>query len=272
MTIFDSAVVDYGWYRVAFSLLNVSKKEKDEFITHLKKHKYLFWVGELGGNWDIMVNFVCKDVYFFNKLFEELIAKFGKYIREYELLIYINLRDLERNYILGKKEKKSFIHGMNYDPKVKLDDLDRDIVKELTKDALITNLDLGSKLKVSRNTIKNRIKLMIKNKLLLGFRLFIDPRVLGYSSHMLFLEINRLNLEEEKKLFNYIKAIPNVTFLVKHIGRWRVGMEIETKDEREFQDIFTDIRGRFSDIITGFESFPIFQDHLIDYFPEGVLE
>ena len=49
-------------------------------------------------------------------------------------------------------------------------------------------------------------------------------------------------------------------------------MEVETKDEREFQEIFVDIRGRFSDIITDFETFPIFWDHVFNYFPKGNLE
>ena len=48
-------------------------------------------------------------------------------------------------------------------------------------------------------------------------------------------------------------------------------MEIETKTTEEFQDIFVDIRGKFSDIITDFESFPLFRDHAINYFPEGNL-
>ena len=79
-------------------------------------------------------------------------------------------------------------------------------------------------------------------------------------------------LKREKELYNYLKTIPNITFLVKHIGRWRIGMEIETKDEQEFQEIFVDIRGKFSDIINDFESFPLFKDHAINYFPEGCLD
>ena len=49
-------------------------------------------------------------------------------------------------------------------------------------------------------------------------------------------------------------------------------MEIETKSELEFHDIFVGIRGRFSDIITGFESFPLFKDHVVNYFPDGCLK
>ena len=112
---------------------------------------------------------------------------------------------------------------------------------------------------------------MMKNKLILGFRLFINPSVYGYTSHILFFEITRLNLQKERELLTYIRTIPKIIFVVKHIGRWRVGLEIETNNVQEFQDIFIDIRGRFSEIITDFEIFPLFKDHAANYLPEGNL-
>ncbi len=273
MAIFDSVVVGYNWYRVAFRLLHVTKEEKDKFIEFLKNHTEMLWLGEVGGNWDLVMNFICKDNFEFNKIFEKLITEYGNLIRDYEILIYINVFDLQRKYILeDNKERQMFFHEMKYNPLISLDKLDKEIVREISRNALISNAELGQKFGVSGNTIKNRIKDMQKNKFLLGFRLFINPKALGYISHMLFLEITRLDLEKEKKLYAYLKSIPNVTFLVKHIGKWRIGMEIETKNVREFQDIFVKIRGEFSDIITDFESFPLFKDHAIDYYPEGLLD
>ncbi len=72
---------------------------------------------------------------------------------------------------------------------------------------------------VTPNTIKNRIEEMKNKKLLLGFRTFINPSFYGYMSHLLFLEVNHSNPVREKMLYSYIKALPNVTFLVKHIGK-----------------------------------------------------
>ncbi len=272
LTIFDSVVIGYTWYRVIFRLLNATKEKKNEFIDYLRNHRSLFWLGEIGGNWDLIMNFTCKDNVHFNKIFEEITEKFGPIIRDYEILIYMNVYDLEKSYILDReKQRGEIFHEMVHNPKVKLDNLDKDIIRNISRDALISNIELGQKLNVSGNTIKNRINEMKKNKLLLGYRLFTNAFVLGYRAHMLFLEITRVNLQREKELYNYLRSIPNITFLVKHIGRWRIGMEIETKDVEEFQDIFVDIRGKFSDIISDFESFPLFRDHMIDYFPAAAL-
>lgn len=269
--IFDSTIAGFHWYRVALRLFHINKEEKNRFIETLMRHPNMSWLGEVGGNWDLVMNFICKNNFEFHRLFEELIAQWGKYILEYEILIYVEVIDLERDYILGKhaSQRKEFYHLMK-EGRLQLDTLDRDIIRELTTHTDSTNVELGNSLGVTPNTIKNRINGMKKSGLLLGFRLFINPCTLGYQSHMLFLGINRLNLIEERRLVSYLKLIPNVTFIVKHIGKWRIGLEIETASEQEFQEIFVAIRGKFSAIITNFESFPLFRDHVINYFPKGL--
>jgi DNA-binding Lrp family transcriptional regulator len=266
--VFDSTVVGQCWYRIALQLLNTTKEEKDLLIQYLQNKKEIMWIGEVGGNWDLVFNFLAKDNFEFNKIFEEIITQNKKIIKRYEILIYINVTDMERSYIFEQqRERRSFFHQMKYNGKIKLDELDINIIRELSKNALTPDLELGRKYAVSGKTIRNRIKDLEKHRIILGYRMFINPSALNYLSHMLFLGINNVDLQKEKALQEYLKTIPNVAFIVKHIGRWRIGMEIETKDAKEFQDIFVSIRGQFSDIITDFESFPLFKDHTVNYFP-----
>ncbi|MBS3078589.1 AsnC family transcriptional regulator [Candidatus Pacearchaeota archaeon] len=272
LTIFDTAVVGFNWYRVILRFQHISKNQKEEFIEYLKNNKYTFWVGEVGGNWDLIINFICKDNFEFNEIFEKISQKYGSFIKDYEILIYINVFDLQRNYILDKKEKrKEIFHKMKFNSEIKLDCLDRGIIKMIKTNALISNFDISKKLNVSPNTIKNRICSMVNSGLLLGFRTLINPIIFGYRSHLLFFSINHIDVKKEEEFYSYLKSIPNITYLVKHIGRWRIGMEVETKSDEEFHEIFTQIRGKFSEIITDFESFPLYRDHKIDYFPEGNL-
>ena len=60
-TIFDSGVVGYNWYRALIRLLNITKRQKEELIDYLKQHPKVVWLGEVGGRWDIAVNFACES-------------------------------------------------------------------------------------------------------------------------------------------------------------------------------------------------------------------
>jgi len=272
ITIFDSAVVGQRWYRVILTLQKIQKLKKAELIEYLKKHPNLLWVGEVGGNWDLVINFVAFDQYEFNKLFERFLEKWGEYIQKYELLPYVNVRDQARKYILQNYdvEKTDLFHSMKYNPNVKIDEVDKKIIQALTKDARMSFVKIASNVGVNYKTVQERIKRMEEKHLILGYRLVVHPRAIGYSSHMLFLKVPKYNRKLERTLYEFLNH-PNVVFVVKHLGTWRIGIEIETPSERDFQDFLIDLRTMFSEIISEYETFPIFKDCKMNYFPDGAL-
>jgi DNA-binding Lrp family transcriptional regulator len=272
-TIFDTGIVGYNTYRVLLRLLNISNIEKSEFISHLNKHSNVFWLGEVGGRWDIAVNFICKGNSAFNETVEEISVKFGAFVKEIEILTYVDIYDYARSYLdPSDTVREEFFHRLIEDRSVVLDKLDKDIIQNISTNARIDNTQLGKVLGVSRNTVKKRIDKLIKEKVILGFRTFTNLQNIGYQSNMLFLQINKMDRERETELGLFLRMLPQVTFVVKHIEKWKVGMEVETKTAREFQDILLDIRSKFSDIISDYDTFPLLKDHVVNYFPRGVLE
>lgn len=273
VAIFDSVVLGKRWYRIVFQLKKIDKEEKQRFIEYFKKYKNIFWLGEVGGNWDFVINFITDDQYTFNKLFEKILEDWENVIQRYEILVYVNVRDQERKYILEdyETEKTYMFHEMKYNPKVKIDEIDKKIILLLSKNAWLSASDIGLKLNINYKTVQNRIKNLEKNKVILGYRVSIHASALGYEANMIFLKIHRHKPELEKKLYEFLKH-PNITFLVKHLSTWRIGMEVETRDRFEFQKFLVELRTMFGDIISEYETFPIFYDHVFNYFPEGALE
>lgn len=273
IAIFDSAVVGQRWFRVVIRLQKITLEKKREVIEYFKKHPNTLWLGEVGGNWDFVINFVTEDQFSFNQIFEKVLEEWGTFIQKYEVLTYINVRDQERKYLLPKyeTEKNEIFHEMKRNKEVKLDELDKKIISILSKDVWLSSTQIGMKLKVNYKTIQQRIKEMEKNKIILGYRLLIHARKVGMESHMLFLGIHTYKPELEKKLNEFLRH-PNVTFLVKHLGLWRIGLEFEVSSNKEFQDFLVELRTMFGEIISTYETFPIFEDHLVNYFPEGALK
>jgi len=273
LVIFDTGVLGFNWYRVLIRLMNVSQAKKNEFLKYLSEHKRVTWLGEVGGRWDIAVNFACTDPMDFNNINEDISVKFGSLIKETDVLVYIDIFDYSRAYLNQENFKRNeFFHRMSRDNEFTVDKLDKSIIRAISKNACFDYSTLGKELKVSRNTVSQRIKRLIKRKLILGFRSFVDLQKIGYQSNMLFLQVNSLDRERETELYYYLKMLPEVTFIVKHIGKWKIGLEIETESSIDFQNILINLRSQFSDLISDYETFPLIKDHLINYFPEGVLE
>lgn len=270
--VFDSGVVGYNWYRALIRLLNITKEQKRGFIDYLKHHPYVTWLGEVGGRWDIVANFACRSPAAFNEISEELSVKFGATIREIQILVYVNIYDYSRTYLSSvHPSRRQFFHKMSAGSPVVLDALDHRLVAQVAQNARMDHTQLGKALGVSRNTVKARLDRLVRRGIILGFRTFPNLHLIGRESNMLFLQINRLDRERETELYYYLQLLPQVTFVVKHIGQWKVGLEIEAKTSREFQEVLIDIRSKFSDIISDYDTFPILRDHVVNYFPHGIM-
>ncbi len=271
VAVFDSAVAGYGWYRLVLRLGPMdTPNRKEEIIHFLSNHSNSLWVGIVGGNWDIVVNFIARDNYAFNALLENFLGKYGAFVKAYESLVYVKVRDQKRSHVLENQQSvKGFNHKMKFDPLVILDNLDWKIISVLSKDCSHSNFQIGQICGVSDKTIKSRVKFMEDKKLLLGYRLLIHPSAIGYEPYMVFLGIHNLQADREDSLLKFLSASSGVTYVVKHIGRWRIGLEIEAKNRMEFQDFLVNLREKFGDIINDFEIFPIFRDYKINYFPAG---
>jgi len=271
-TIFDSAVVGKRWFRIVIQLRKITAAEKEAFIEYFKAHPDVLWLGEVGGNWDFVLNLVSDDQFSFDRLFSGILEKWGASIQRYEVLVYINVRDQQRRYVLAdyETEPESLFHQMKFDPNAGFDELDKKIIRLLSKNASLPYSQIASSLAVSYKTVQSRMEVMEKNKVILGYRAIINPGRVGYESHMLFLSTNTYRPELEKQLDEFLKH-PNVTYVVRQLGRWRIGLEAEFRDRNEFQAFLIELRTRFGDIISEYETFPIFFDHVIDYFPRGAL-
>jgi len=279
-TVFNADAIGYRSFRLLLRLFNLKQEQKQDLISYFEDHPNTWWVASTGGKWDIILNFIAKDSSQFNDIFEEIVARYGEYLQDYEVLIYIDIHDYPRDYIVGddvkdtkgdgrkiKKEgDKFFFHPMRLKD-IKIDDKELQIMSLISDNAQLSYTHIGKQVGLTRNAVKQRILGLEKSELILGYRLGLHPSKLGYSSYMLLLNINNLKKDREKQLLEYAKVNPNVVYVVKHIGKYRITLECEVKDEKKFYELLLDIRDKFDDILIDFEFFPIFLDHKINYFP-----
>ena len=62
---------------------------------------------------------------------------------------------------------------------IKLDEKDKQILKELQKDCKQTFKELAKKLKLPETTVKRRVGKLEKNKVIVGYHAVLNPRKVG---------------------------------------------------------------------------------------------
>ena len=120
--------------------------------------------------------------------------------------------------------------------KIKLDEIDHQILDILIDNARIPFTDISKKLLVSAGTVHVRVKKMEDAGILKGSSLNLDYEKLGYSFIAyigIYLERNDLT----QKVLSELEKIPNVT--VAHIttGKFNIYCKLRARDTKHAKDL-----------------------------------
>ncbi len=101
-----------------------------------------------------------------------------------------------------------------------LDKKDEKILVELDKDARQADSEIAKRLSTSKQVVNYRIQKLIENKIISNFYTIVNSGLLGLNSYYIFIQLEKLNKEQESRLLNKINSLTYVGWLVSGTGRW----------------------------------------------------
>jgi Lrp/AsnC family transcriptional regulator for asnA, asnC and gidA len=152
---------------------------------------------------------------------------------------------------------------------IKLKKIDMEILRYLANNARIKLIDLAKKLNVSITVIRYRLRQLEKNKVILGYKYALNPKLLGYETCKAFISFKEITDEKRKILINYCKLNPNVINIVLTTGSWDMEIEFEAKNFEEYYRIMNDIQEKHNDIIKSYESVLFSSEPKQSFVPEA---
>ncbi|MCH7568019.1 MAG: AsnC family transcriptional regulator [Nanoarchaeota archaeon] len=272
-------------YNNLFLRLHALEEQKEqELIKFLVNHPFTLWCGLLSGSWDIGANFVTKNQEHFNLIVKEIREKFESLIVDFltleniKMIKYDNLLESYRKEngisLENKKRDVSFQAYLKkpdatiYDEVKKLDKVDKLIIGYLASKPDMSIADLSEELKLSFNTVKNRIASLIKDKVILSFNPIFNVTSLGLMAFIVLIETKVARDEEE--IDNVIKNNPNVGYALKTHGSWDWQLYVGAKDSYEFFSLIRKLRAGLKKNIRRYTSLTIIQDFKFTFFPAGL--
>ena len=150
---------------------------------------------------------------------------------------------------------------------ITLDEIDFKVLHLLAQDCRKTTLDIGKELTLSPNTVKYRIRKLIENKVIVGFRTNINVNNLGYQHYKIFLSLYEHTEKVRSKIINYLKMNPHVIYVTDAMGPSDLEFETHIKDVKELHNLVRSLKVDFNTIIKETNTALIFKEHRINYLP-----
>jgi Lrp/AsnC family leucine-responsive transcriptional regulator len=262
-TLIDTTRFGYNMHMLYIKFFNIISEAKiKEYIHSIHE---VTRVKDCAGDYDMQIVFSTKTIEELDIALDKIISKFSPNIKDYVILSMIEENFLGLGMLLSEEEKKQlkiyekkgssfqkeFESAKKTSTVVELDDKDKNILNILKLDARISIKDLSKKIGIAPIAVENRVKRLIKEKVILSMYPLFDISELGYQWWKVFFQVRNIKKEE---FIEYLKTHDNISWYIKFIGRWNYQFSLFARDNAEFHKILNDIRTRFAESIISYDS------------------
>jgi len=132
---------------------------------------------------------------------------------------------------------------------IKLDKLDYKILYELDKDVRTPYAAMAKELKVSKQTIKNRIEKLVENKSIDQFITIINIANFGILPSQIFISLHKSSQEKKEEIANYLINNPKVSQVAVCEGVYDFFFGLSASSHHELDQELSKLYNLFSDQI-----------------------
>ena len=278
----DPKILGIHRYVIYLQFHALSQEKMKVIIDDFLKNKYVNWVIETGGKWELilMIETLYEEKY--DTIMESIISPIKEFLNDHMVASVKNFVHKSPRYIRDLKKKNYYAGKIRfpYDKELnskkkeqyKMDEKDILLLKNLHEDSRLSLTELGKRLKLSRDTVDYRIKKMIKAGIITGFILRLNYHLLNYQYTTIMLKLRTISQKRKQEFLNYIYDDERFYALMEQIGTWDLSLMMFFINAKDLRDFLISIKEKFSDVIHSHESVIHFGQYYYTYLCDGVVE
>ncbi len=260
--IVDTALLDYSLYKIWLKLQLVSEEEIQELMEYLYREKNVSWLVRLEGDYDICFVVVVSRLADLHAFLGALVRKFSPHIAERGMSVNIRASYLHRDYLVRdrRKEKKVRLFHAAQESK-EFDAIDRKILKYISNDSRISASEIADRLvkessvlAISRVAVAARIGKLEKQRVVTGYNLVLNHSEIGQLHYKLLVRLGYSESERLGLLYQHLKSVPQVVYLIETLGEWDFEVDIEVGSVAEYREVLRDAFSPYSSIVRDFQT------------------
>jgi len=243
----DSYRFGYEVYRYYLILQNATSDIKKEIMEQLIKYKNTWVVGSIKGIYDLTAVIWVKSAPEFYRFWDDFNEKYGDYFAEKIFSIYLQADVYPLSYLMidnySKSDRDEHLGKTGSGELVEIDGVDYKLLNEIVENARMPLTELADKLFCSSQSVNYRIKNLVKKGVIQGFHVGIDASRLGYKDFKVDIWLKEVS--KRKKIWDYIKYNPYVTFINTSAGYADLEVEFTIENEDKLIDVMEDVSSKY---------------------------
>jgi DNA-binding Lrp family transcriptional regulator len=267
-TVIDAFKLGYISFRIYLVYQYMTQAKEKEIIDYFTSQKLTWWTISAEGRFDLALIMWVKNINDFYSFWEETLRRFRDYFMEQQFSVYIQLYSYRHSYLLDdvRKSDRTKFEITGGGAQVTIDELDFKLLRLIAPNARMPVKEIAEKLDTTVAIVNYRIKKLIKEGIIQGFRTDVDFTKLGYQFFK--ADIDLKDYKQRGKIINYIKTNPHLIRIDKSVGISDLELEYHVHSLEEFHGVMKDLVNKFPDVIKKYKYVYASKLHKMNYMPE----
>jgi len=263
------AKLGYSVHKIYLQFRALTKKKEEEMWGYLAKQPGIVWVISCSGKWDLIFAVVSKTIEQFDTILTDFMDKYSEFVVNRAITVFNKATLHHRKWLLRQKQQPVYWLLGSKIEEIKIDKIDKKILKTLNENARKPLVGIAEKAGVSSSLAIQRIKKLKQSGVIGAFRIGLNREKLGMNYCKSFIYYQNKTTEKENQLLYYCHNLPNILGVSQSIGPWDLELEFEVKNYDDFHKIMKEMKNKFP-LIRSFDTAYIEREYGLSYLPENM--
>jgi Lrp/AsnC family transcriptional regulator, leucine-responsive regulatory protein len=261
------APAGYNFFGIYFSAAAKDQDAMAGLIDILAKDPQVFWLAEMGGDYQYGFAICVRHVYEVRKYLHRRAECCPDLFFQKSVAAQFSATAFYRKYLCAKKFANPPLTIAPGSAPLELDDIDRRILGGMVRLDYRSNRQLAQLLGMPLSSLDLRVKKLEEKGIILGYVYKVDPEKIGMQEHVLLIHASGLSPQLEQALRRYAEEHPAVTYMYECLGSWDFELNVEVTSGQEVAAISRDITERFQKQINTVKALAKYRDLKLSFVP-----
>jgi Lrp/AsnC family leucine-responsive transcriptional regulator len=265
-TLINTGYFGLDSFYVFLDLEYINKEQEKKLLEKINSLDFVGWLVSGTGKWDVVLLINASSISVFESYLDKVKLICGKHLHTCTFTALINSQHIGYR-LIGDRPYLSAIKREEKRDKIELSKQDILILKIISQNSRMPITEIAQKTKLPVHVVNYRLKSMIKNKIILGFKPQLNISKLGYQWHLLLLKLKIVEDKRKEEFLEFCKSHKDIYYITNTIGDYSIMIDIHVQNINEYRETLLDIKDKFSDLIRDYESIIVFEEYKISYLP-----
>lgn len=260
----DTGKLHRFFFKIFVKFNEISPPRRKEILDFCASYPKMSQVLLLEGKYDVQLFFFAEENKDLLRFMAALNKVSGREIKEKEILIVDTMYRFPMQFLIETKSENTIAVQTKKEDYI-VDKGTWELLRELTRDARMSLLDIAKKLQISPQVVQYHLRKAMKDKLLISSHVAINYEALHLQHYHVTFQVNDHSVLA--KMIEFFKNSKKSIFATTMIGCYDGSAELLVENNEELRKIIDQFLTLFSEKINVLDVFLIYKEYELRLYP-----